>query len=204
MKQKTNLSDMSNPEKKSLVHVEQDELMPLPPPLDGSGDEPDWTPLSDQILDKYECFLDDTCAVSLPQPKSKEEEDKLVGKFLSGLDKLFTRENNWTFLQPLILTMEHCAKCQTCSEACHIFEASGRNEIYRPTFRTEILRRLYFKYVKHGGLLSAWQHGDIKLNWPLVARLIELSYRCNLRRRGGHARRACRYCRGRTRQRLRR
>ena len=22
--------------------------------------------------------------------------------------------------------MEHCAKCQTCSESCHIFEASGK------------------------------------------------------------------------------
>ena len=36
---------------------------------------------------------------------------------------------------------------------------------------------------RHGGLISAWQHGDIELNWPLVARLIELSYRCNLCRR---------------------
>ena len=45
------------------------------------------------------------------------------------------------------------------------------------------MRRLYFKYVKHGGLLSAWQHGDIELNWPLVARLAELAYRCNLCRR---------------------
>jgi Fe-S oxidoreductase len=183
MKQRINLSDMSKPEKKALLHLEQEDLMPLPPPFDGTEDEPDWPPFSEQILQKYECFLDDTCAVSLPQPKTKEEEEKLVGKFLSGLDKLFTRENNWTFLQPLLLTMEHCAKCQTCSDACHIFEASGRNELYRPTFRTEILRRLYFKYVKHGGLLSAWQHGDIKLNWPLVARLIELSYRCNLCRR---------------------
>ena len=183
MKQKINLSDMSKPEKKSLLHLEQEDLMPLPPPFDGSEEEPEWSPLSEQILQKYECFLDDTCAVSLPQPKSKEEEDKLVGKFLSGLDKLFTRENNWTFLQPLLLTMEHCAKCQTCSDACHIYEASGRNELYRPTYRSELVRRLYFKYVKHGGLVSAWQHGDIKLNWPLVARLIELSYRCNLCRR---------------------
>ena len=55
--------------------------------------------------------------------------------------------------------------------------------LYRPTFRSEILRRLYFKYVKHGGMLSSWQHGAITLNWPLVARLIELSYRCNLCRR---------------------
>ena len=122
-------------------------------------------------------------AVNIPQPKTREEEQELVRKFLSGLDKLFTRENNWTFLQPLVLTMEHCAKCQTCSDACHIFEASGRNELYRPIYRSEIMRRLYFKYVKHGGFVSAWQHGDIQLNWPLVARLIELAYRCNLCRR---------------------
>jgi Fe-S oxidoreductase len=79
--------------------------------------------------------------------------------------------------------MEHCAKCQTCADSCHIFEASGHNELYRPTFRSEIVRRLYFKCVKHGGLLSAWQHGDIEVNWPLVARLAELAYRCNLCRR---------------------
>ena len=144
---------------------------------------PAFKPLSAQIVEKYECLLDDTCAVNVPKPKTKAEEEELIRKFLAGLEKLFQRENNWTFLQPLVLTMEHCAKCQTCSDACHIFEASGRNEIYRPTYRSEIMRRLYFKYVKHGGLISLWQHGDIKLNWPLIARLIELSYRCNLCRR---------------------
>jgi Fe-S oxidoreductase len=169
------LSDMSRRDREPLIHLE------APPLLDGVGRQ--WAPLSQQARDRYECGLDDTCALSLPQPKSAEEEGELVGKFLSGLDKLFQRENNWTFLQPLVLTMEHCAKCQTCSEACHIFEASGRNELYRPTFRSEILRRLYFKCVRGGGLLSAWQHGDIEVNWPLIARLAELAYRCNLCRR---------------------
>lgn len=67
-----------------------------------------------------ECRLDNTCAVNVPQPKSKEEENDLIRKFISGLEKLFQKENNWTFLQPLSLTMEHCAKCQACSDACHI------------------------------------------------------------------------------------
>ena len=155
----------------------------MPPPLENPAKDHNWSTLSAQVKEKYECDLDDTCAVNIPRPKTPEEEKELVRKFLSGLDKLFTRENNWTFLQPLVLTMEHCAKCQTCSEACHIFEASGGNELYRPTYRSEVMRRLYFKYVKHGGFLSAWQHGDIHLNWPLVARLIELTYRCNLCRR---------------------
>jgi Fe-S oxidoreductase len=177
------LEDMSRSDRRPLTHLENDGLMPLPAPLDDPSKDHNWPPLSEQVRERYECSLDDTCAVSIPRPKSKEQEDQLVGKFLSGLDKLFTRENNWTFLQPLVLTMEHCAKCQTCSEACHIFEASGHNELYRPTFRSEIMRRLYFKHVGNGGLLSAWQHGDIQLNWPLVARLIELAYRCNLCRR---------------------
>jgi Fe-S oxidoreductase len=181
MKRRIELREMSRPDHEPLVQIDNSDLMPLPEPLE----TPDrrWTPLSRAARDQYECGLDDTCAVSVPQPKTSEEESALVAKFLSGLEKLFTKENNWTFLQPLLLTMEHCTGCQTCADACHIFEASGRNEVYRPTFRSEVIRRLYFKYVKRGGLLAAWQHGDIQLNWPLVARLIELSYRCNICRR---------------------
>ena len=183
MSRHIDLSNMSQTKRDPLTHLENEELMPLPAPLDGPEKDHSWTPLSQQSKDKYECGLDDTCALNLPQPKTPEEEKQLVAKFLSGLEKLFTKENNWTFLQPLLLTMEHCTGCQTCSDACHIFEASGGNELYRPTFRSEILRRLYFKFVKGGGLVSAWQHGDIQLNWSLVARLAELSYRCNLCRR---------------------
>jgi len=183
MTDKPKLKDMSRRDRKPLIHLEPDDLMPLPAPLDGEAGRHAWPPLSEQARTRYETGLDDTCAVNVPQPATPEEEQALVEKFLSGLDKLFTRENNWTFLQPLLLSMEHCAKCQTCSEACHIYEASGGNELYRPTFRSELVRRLYFKFVKHGGVLSAWQHGDVEVNWPFVARLIELSYRCNLCRR---------------------
>ncbi|MBN2242235.1 MAG: (Fe-S)-binding protein [Acidobacteria bacterium] len=183
MRKDIHLKDLSRKQKEPLLHLEKKDLMPLPYPLEDPDDGPPFAELKEQIREKYECGLDDTCAVSIPKPATKEEEDALVAKFLSGLEKLFTKENNWTFLQPLLLSMEHCAKCQTCSEACHIYEASGKNELYRPTFRSELMRRLYFKHVKKGGLLSAWQHGDIEINWPLVARLIELSYRCNLCRR---------------------
>ena len=183
MSGRINLRDVSRPDSEPLIHVENEELMPLPAPLESPEKDRAWAALSEQCQSRYECGLDDTCAVNIPKPKSREEEEQLVARFLSGLDKLFDKENNWTFLEPLLLTMEHCTGCQTCAESCHIFEASGRNELYRPTFRSEILRRLYFKHVKGGGLLSAWQHGNIELNWPLVARLIELSYRCNLCRR---------------------
>ncbi len=185
MKDVVSIKDLSSRTPESLIRLES-RLKPLPSALQEDG-SPGFAPLSDQARQKYECALDDTCALNLPKPQSREQEEALVSAFLAGVEKLFTRENNWTFLQPLLLTMEHCTRCQTCSEACHVFESSGRNELYRPAFRSDVLRRLYFKYVKRGGLISAWQHGDIEANWPLVARLAELSYRCNLCRRCAQA-----------------
>ncbi len=152
---------------------------PLPPPYDNLDNVPDFQALSDKSRDG-KVVVDDTIALNIPVPTSKEEEEKLVNQFISGLRKLTNPDDNWTFYQPLIMSLEHCAKCQTCSDSCHIFEESGDNPIYRPTYRAEIMRRIYYKYVKGG---STWVHGDIDLNWKTVARLIELAYRCNLCRR---------------------
>ena len=164
--------------------VEKGDLMPLPAPLDRPDAEPDWKPLSEEKRAKYEASLDDTLILDIPHPQSPEEEQRLTRLFLEGVAKLFSREDNWPFLRPLMLTIEHCANCQTCSEACHIFEASGQNPIYRPTCRAEILRRIYFNYIKPGSkFFGKWRHGAIDLNWRTVARLAELSYRCNLCRR---------------------
>lgn len=181
------VASLSRESREPVAGVAPGDLMPLRAPLDDPARTRPLRPLPAQTTVRYECLLDDTCAVSVPTPAGQDEEAALVRAFLSGLDKLFTRENNWTFLQPLLLSMEHCARCQTCAASCHIFEASGRNEVYRPTFRSDVVRRLYFKCVRRGGMLSAWQHGDVDVTWPLVARLIELAYRCNLCRRCAQA-----------------
>jgi len=184
MKKRIGIEDISKPSP-TLSELHQEDFKPLPPPFDRPESTPDFAPLSEKARENYEASLDDTIAVSIPKPKNKQEEDELVAKFLSGLQKLFTEENNWTFLQPLLLSMDHCATCHTCSDACHIYEASGRNPIYRPAYRSEVFRRLYKKFVKSkgGGLLQAWRDGEIELNWTTVARLAELAYRCNLCRR---------------------
>jgi len=179
MKQPNSVKDISKNPGQPLAQISVVDQIPLPPPFDDFNDEPAYAQISDEARKKY-VVLDDTIAVNIVKPKTKEEEDKLVQGFLSGLEKLFSKEDNWTFLQPLEMSMEHCAKCQTCSEACHIYEESGNNELYRPMYRSEILRRIYFKYIKKASTLV---HGDIDLNWETVARLIELSYRCNLCRR---------------------
>jgi Fe-S oxidoreductase len=163
-----------------LAHLDPEDKIPLPPPFDKIDEEPVFEPLADDIKERYECGLDDTIVVRLPKPQTKEEEQELVDKFISGVTKLFNEGDNWLFLQPLLLTMEHCAKCQTCSDACHIYEESGKNPLYRPTFRSEVLRRIYYKYVKKA---PTWVHGDIDLNWKTVSRLIDLAYRCNVCRR---------------------
>ena len=181
MKTRVRCQDLNRPGCEPLFNITGSPLQPLS--KSASGKNPDWKVLNDEVRQRCECGLDGTSALSLPKPKSAEEESALVEKFIAGLRKLFEKENNWTFLQPLLLTMETCVGCQTCADACHIFESSGRAEPYRPTFRSEVLRRAYFKYVKGGGALSKLQHGDIELNWPLIARLAELSYRCNLCRR---------------------
>ena len=165
-----------------LSTLEAKDRIPLPPPFD-QDEEPPLPKLSAEVRAACECTLDDTLAVSFPRPKTPGEERVLVERFLAGLEKLFSATDNWTFLEPLVLSVEHCAKCQTCAEACHIFVESGRNELYRPTFRSEILRRLYFKHGSGGGLVSRFQHGDIDINWTTIARLLELGYRCNLCRR---------------------
>jgi len=97
---------------------------------------------------------------------------------------LFSRDDNWTFWQPLLHSLENCVRCQTCSDACPIYLSSGKQEIYRPTYRGEVLRRIIKKYVKKGGkILSKLNGEEIDLNWPTVARLAELAYRCTLCRR---------------------
>jgi Fe-S oxidoreductase len=177
MTQPSSLKDISKGEG-PIASVPIEDQIPLPPPYDKLDEEPVIDPLTEKAERMVQ--LDDTVVVNIPKPQTPEEEEELVNKFLSGLRKSFTPENNWTFLQMLVMSMEHCARCQTCNDACHIYEESGRNELYRPTYRSEILRRIYYKYIKNA---STWVHGDIDLNWQAVARLIELSYRCNLCRR---------------------
>ncbi|MEI7671289.1 MAG: (Fe-S)-binding protein [Deltaproteobacteria bacterium] len=163
-------------------HIGPGELSALPAPYEDFN-QVTIPPLNPDKVKHIETSLDDTIAVGIPKPVNTEEEEELVRRFLSGLKKLFENENNWTFLQPLMLSMEHCAKCQTCSNACPVYEMSGRKEIHRPMFRAEVLRRIYNKYLKPGGKIIAKLTGDIDLNWTTIARLAELSYRCTLCRR---------------------
>jgi len=182
------VSDISKNPDEQLLDITAEDLVPLPYPYDKSDKKTPVKPLTEEQKNTYECSLDGVSAIAIPKPKSKEEEDKLVQSFLSGLRKLLSKEDNWTFLQPLTLSLDYCAKCLACSEECPIYLASGQQEIYRPTYRSEVLRRIIKKYLDKGGkFFSKFTEGDIELNWTTIARLAELAYRCTICRRCAQA-----------------
>ena len=151
MRQKITLSDISKNPEEQLLRIHPEDLMPLPSPC---GPSPKGQPLPADSSHGAEGLLDGTSALGIAAPKDKQEEEKRIEQFLGGLRKLLSRSDNWAFWQPLIHTLESCVRCQVCSDACHAYLSSGRQEIYRPTYRAEILRRIVKKYIKKE-----------KLNW---------------------------------------
>ena len=180
---KISIKDISK-EADQLVKLDAKELMPLPYPYDDREALPDLKELTAAQKQRLQASLDGFTALQLALPKTKEEEDEFVRQFVTGVGKLLSEDDNWAFLGPLMLRLDYCAKCQTCAEACPVFEASGRQEIYRPNFRSELLRRIIKKYYSQGGQFLPWFTGaDIEVNYETVSRLAELAYRCTLCRR---------------------
>lgn len=161
-----------------------DDLAPLPAPYDRNGLEPPFKEPKPAWAEEHCASLDGFVALdTLKRPETQEEEEAFVLSFLNGLEKLFA-DSNKRSLQPLMLTMEYCAKCNTCSEACHVFQGSNGDEIYRPSFRVDVLRRMYKKHFTPGGkLMPGFVGADVDVTWESIARLGELAYRCNLCRR---------------------
>jgi len=183
-RKKITLKDISKNPDEQMVDLAAEDLMELPFDCDPSCDGCAITPLSDEQKSRYECSLDGISVINLPKPETKEEEQKMVDSFLSGLRKLLSKDDNWTFWQQLMLTLETCVRCQTCNDACPIYESSGKQEIYRPTYRSELLRKIKEKYLDKGGkFLTKLRGNDVELNYTTIARLAELAYRCTMCRR---------------------
>ena len=104
-------------------------------------------------------------------------------QFLAGLRKLFDADDNWTFLQPLMLRMEHCAKCQTCAEACQIYDGERRQDDLPADLPLRGPAPHLNKYVKPGGACGRFTAATSTSTGQTVARLAELAYRCTLCRR---------------------
>ena len=177
MKSSLTLKDISR-KGGQLTSIGMDEIMDVP--VFDTVKIP-WKPI-DNLKEKYCANLDDLMVLPIPRPKTPQEEEDMVNKFLDGMRKLFSAQDNWPFLSMLETTMDYCVQCNSCSDACHLYEATKGNEMYRPNYRTEIFRRIYKQYIKKEPF-AKWRYGDLGLNWETVARLGELAYRCNLCRR---------------------
>ena len=172
--------DVAGPGNDPLVSLDAQTLLKLTP----LEEQPVLRAPRASWLERYDFSLDGYSDFDLPRPKTPEDQERFVQAFLSGLGKLFDPQNNWTFLKALKLSLDYCLRCQTCSEACHVYLASGKQEIYRPTFRSEVLRRIYQRhFTAPGRWLGSFVGADIELNFETVWRLLEMSYRCNLCRR---------------------
>lgn len=179
---------------KQLTTVnDKSHLMPLPAPFEDPNSWPEIQDPKPEWREEKYTDLDGFIALDgFERPKTKEEEDEIVNKFLSGLEKLLNDQSNKGMIQVLDLTMEYCAKCNTCSDACHLFVATDRNEIYRPTYRIDVLRRIIKGYINPPkGPFGKWRAkftgADVELNWETIMRLGESAYRCNLCRRCAQA-----------------
>ncbi|MDO9228200.1 MAG: (Fe-S)-binding protein [Syntrophales bacterium] len=182
MKKNIHIDDFTRPGGQ-VTELDPAELDPLPPPYD-KIDKPSIRKLTEEQRKRMDASLDGIVAIGLTPPKTPEEEKAFIDKFLAGIKKLFSADDNWTFLQPLVHTLEYCVKCQICSDACPVYISSGRQDIYRPTMRPELFRRIVSKYIKkEHPFLRKIKDSDIDLNWQTLARLGELAYRCTLCRR---------------------
>ena len=76
----TKIQEIShNPE--NLADFVAEDLMELPFPDGQKEKSPPVKPLTDAQKEAYESSLDGVLAVSIPRPKTKEEEDKLKAAF---------------------------------------------------------------------------------------------------------------------------
>jgi Fe-S oxidoreductase len=119
-------------------------------------------------------------ALALPRPGSTEEEQALVARFLAGMRKCFDGNRDPVVRDRLLRAIEHPVDCARCAAACHVYQGSGRDPDHRPGLLGGVLRRIYHKYVRGGGKLSTWWHGNVELDWARIARLAQMAYSCNL------------------------
>jgi len=163
-------------------------LLPLPAPYDDIALLPGRKAMDTATASHVDTSLDGFAAVGIRRPPTAADEARFSEAFVTGLNRLLSADDNWPFLKHLRLSLDHCARCQTCIDSCPVYEASGYAEVYRPTFRSEVIRRLAKQYSADGNKPLAWLKGEtIELNSTTLCRLVESVYRCTLCRRCAQA-----------------
>ncbi len=95
----------------------------------------------------------------------KEKKKKLLDLFRSKLDK------------PTQYYLEACSRCGLCKDACFAYASVPKLE-YIPSWRAEVVRRIYKRYFKLSGRLFPYWGEATEIDDELMKQLYEAAYSC--------------------------
>ena len=145
MTKRIRVKDISRNPPEQLVHLEAEDLMPLPCCQGELDDNPSIRPLTKEQMSKYECSLDGLSAIQIPKPQSKEEEDKLVAMLENAVVELEDHSEELSDLQNIITEMvvnEYLRESQDLS--IMLAESFGRSLSRVPRLHTGVGQANFF------------------------------------------------------------
>ena len=95
----------------------------------------------------------------------KEKKKKLLDLFRSKLDK------------PMQYYLETCSRCGLCKDACFAYASIPKLE-YIPSWRAEVVRRIYKRYFKWSGKLFPYWGEATEIDDEVMKQLYEAAYTC--------------------------
>jgi Fe-S oxidoreductase len=95
----------------------------------------------------------------------KEKKKKLLDLFQSKLDK------------PTLYSLEVCSRCGLCKDACFAYASVPKLE-YIPSWRAEVVRKIYKRYFKLSGKLFPYWGEAKEIDDETMKQLNEAAYTC--------------------------
>jgi Fe-S oxidoreductase len=95
----------------------------------------------------------------------KEKKKKLLDLFRSKLDK------------PTLYSLEVCSRCGLCKDACFAYASVPKLE-YIPSWRAEVVRKIYKRYFKLSGKLFPYWGEAKEIDDETMKQLNEAAYTC--------------------------
>jgi Fe-S oxidoreductase len=96
---------------------------------------------------------------------NKEKKKKLIGLFRSKLDKA------------TLYSLEVCSRCGLCKDACFAYASVPKLE-YIPSWRAEVVRKIYKRYFKLSGRLFSYWGEAKEIDDETMKQLNEAAYTC--------------------------
>jgi len=112
-------------------------------------------------------------------PVDDAKYDELAPQFVEAIKKL---NKSTVFGRILSTSLDICSKCGACVEHCPIYLASGKQRLYNPIVRTNLLRKLFRQHTTPTGKLL-YTFSRHQFEGADLRALAESVYRCTICRR---------------------